>query len=120
MYLLLSDVFLDECDNEEESSNRDDEETKLKAITNLKTSVEIFEKLYTKTKKTSTACKIGEICVNPGNLYDIPDVEDSDSLGWYTKAVEFFKAADALDPGCVPEQFLEFLNEWEKDILDIV
>ena len=62
-------------------------------------------------------CKLGETKVHMGNLTDKEeDQENAVSLMHYKEAVTCFKKVLAIDADLLPEQFVEFVQDWEADI----
>jgi tetratricopeptide (TPR) repeat protein len=59
---------------------------------------------------------LGETQVHLGNLLDQDDEESPESLGHYKQAVDSFQRVQSLDKDALPEQFEDFLNEWQQDM----
>ena len=71
---------------------------------------------------------LGECHVHMGNFLDTDAVSengnseeetaesDEESIAHYKKAVECFQYVQKIQPGSLPDQFEEFLNEWMQDL----
>ena len=59
---------------------------------------------------------MGETQVHLGNLLDKDDEESVESLEYYKKAVVSFQKVQELDKDALPEQFEEFLEEWQQEM----
>jgi hypothetical protein len=70
------------------------------------------------TDATSINVKLGEAYVHLGNLTDTDAEENDESMGWYRKAVVAFRLVLANDETALPEQFVEFLADWETDMVE--
>ena len=84
------------------------------------------------TTHIPTLVLLGETLINIGNLHDTDSDSDSDEEGqketdgddeeknpaikYYKEAFELFKKAREIDAESLPEQFVEFVEEWEKDL----
>jgi hypothetical protein len=58
---------------------------------------------------------MGEVQVHLGNLLDKEDEESSESIDYYKQAVTSFRNVQKLDKDALPEQFEDFLIEWQQD-----
>ncbi|KAJ3027044.1 hypothetical protein HK097_006254 [Rhizophlyctis rosea] len=101
-----------------------------KAQTPLRKSLTLSTSL--ETPHIPTLVLLGETLINSGNLHDSESDSESDSddkeedgdenedsnpaITYYKEAFELFKKAQEADPESLPEQFVEFVEEWEKDL----
>ncbi|TPX71504.1 hypothetical protein SpCBS45565_g01087 [Spizellomyces sp. 'palustris'] len=78
-----------------------------------------FESAQQQSKEADTihvslACLMGETLVNLGNLYDDTDADKAED--YWKSAIKCFRKVQQVDPEALPEQFKDFVDEWEKDL----
>ncbi|KNC97878.1 uncharacterized protein SPPG_06870 [Spizellomyces punctatus DAOM BR117] len=85
----------------------------------LKEALSQFESAQQQSKDADTvhvplACLMGETLVNLGNLYDDTDADKAED--YWKNAIKCFRKVQEVDPEALPEQFKDFVDEWEKDL----
>lgn len=121
LYLARADIEIEKSENEEESSSQSPHSPDNNfIITTLQNSVSNFKKaLSLDSELTSAQVKLGETYVNLGNALDIDDeAEPENSIKYYKLAVECFKVVVKHDINELPNQFQEFLEDWEGDFME--
>ncbi|KAJ3077742.1 hypothetical protein HK102_005001 [Quaeritorhiza haematococci] len=68
----------------------------------------------------NTLFQYGEALINMGNLMELDDSADDtkDETAYYKEAVACFRRVLETDAEALPEHFLEFVMDWEKDMME--
>jgi hypothetical protein len=119
----LGDVFLTRADFAMISENpTPDAKSSDSIISSLKTAVDIFLEVIKTSEKYAIEAKIklGETYVNLGNiLSDDENFEEEDAgIEFYKLGYKNLRNVMDLDQNVLPEEFLDFMKDWEQDFID--
>lgn len=115
-WLYLADEVIEANENEE-NLELEPVSTYLKdAISSFTSALELAE--ASKKSPIALLLLLGEAHVHMGNITDVDDEEadNQESMGHYRMAVENFRRVQVTDKEALPEQFEEFLLEWEAEL----
>jgi tetratricopeptide (TPR) repeat protein len=102
LYQILADFYL---------------ENEIDCVHELVAATEQFRAASEQEPKDMTIiCKMGECYLNLGNLYDEQDAENKTSLDYYQKAVDCFKTVLSKEANVLPEEFVDFVTEFELQL----